>query len=103
MAFPTLNQFKSALSGLTISTKALLSAIVTGTSVLQIQEARDFAIKHASAHPRIVSIASGICGILVVLHNPKVQKFLHIEPGTPVTLPAGTEAIVTGDPSAKIE
>lgn len=78
----TLAKFQAALRKLTISSKALIASIATGTSLMQVQEARDFVIKHTTAHPRITSIAGGIFGILVVLHNPQVQKFLHIEQET---------------------
>lgn len=78
----TIVKFRAALRKMTISSKALIASIATGTSLMQIQEARDFVIKHTVAHPRVASLAGGVFGILVVLHNPQVQKFLHIEQET---------------------
>lgn len=80
----TVDTFKSGLRRLTIGTKTMITTIVTGTSLVQVQEIRDFVIKHTVAHPRLSSIGLGVIGVLVVLHNPKVQKFLHIEVDQPI-------------------
>ena len=72
-------QISSAARRLTISTKALVSSIVAGTTLLQVQQLRDFAIKLTLKHPHISSILLGAAGVLTALHNPKVQKFLHLE------------------------
>lgn len=78
----TIVKFNAFLRRLSIGSKALITTIATGTSLMQVQEARDIVIKHTIAHPRIASLAGGVFGILVVLHNPQVQKFLHIEQET---------------------
>lgn len=93
----TLTKFRSAIRQLTVSTKTLLTFIVTSTSLAQITEVRDFVIKHTVAHPRLTSVGVGVCGVLVVLHNPKVQQFLHIEEETNVDLPDGSSANVHTD------
>lgn len=98
----TLAKIKAGIRQLTIGSKALISAIVTGTSLMQIQEARDFVIMHASAHPRVVSLAGGVCAILIVLHNPKVQKFLHIEQETTGTDAAGQPQITNTEITSKV-
>lgn len=85
----TLTQFNAFVRKLTIGSKALITTIATGTSLMQVQEARDFVIKHTVAHPHIASVTAGVFGVLVVLHNPQVQKFLHIEQETTVTQPDG--------------
>lgn len=86
-----------------ISTKAIVTAIATGTSLLQVQEFRDFAIKLAIKHPHIGSILVGLTTIAVALHNPQVQKFLHISSTENVPLPGGQVATVTTDTTAKVE
>lgn len=99
----TIAKFNAALRRLTIGSKALIASIATGTSLMQIQQARDFVIPHALAHPRLVSFASGFFGILVVLHNPQVQKFLHIEQETTGSAPDGTPTTTSTDITAKVE
>jgi hypothetical protein len=78
----TVQKFHAFLRRLTIGSKALITFIATGTSLMQIQQARDFVIKNTVAHPHVASLAGGLLGIMVVLHNPQVQKFLHIEQQT---------------------
>lgn len=88
----TVQKFNAFLRKLTIGSKALITSIVTGTSLMQVQEARDFVIKNTVAHPHIASIAGGVLAVLVVLHNPQVQKFLHIEEETAVVDKSGATA-----------
>jgi hypothetical protein len=94
---------KAAIRQLTIGTKTLLTSIVTGTTVLQIQEARDFVIKNTVTHPHIASIAGGVFAVLIVLHNPKVQKFLHIEQETTSSSPNGTPVTTNTNITAKVD
>lgn len=94
---------RSGVGRLAISTKTMIGSIATGVSIMQIQEARDFVIKHTVAHPRIATIAVGILGILTLLHNPTVQKILHIAPGTPIDLPAGTPVVVAKNTDATVK
>jgi hypothetical protein len=98
----TLKKFRDALRGLTISTKTMISSIVASTSILQIQQARDFVIAKTVAHPRITSIVMGIAAVLVVLHNPKVQKFLHIEQETNFETPAGNPVQIKTDTTVSV-
>lgn len=93
----TVQKFNAFLRKLTIGSKALITFIATGTSLMQIQEARDFVIKHTLAHPRIASISGGVLAIMVVLHNPQVQKFLHIEQESTGTTPDGTQVKTATD------
>lgn len=90
----TILKFNAFLRQLTIGSKTLITFIATGTSLMQIQQARDFVILHTVSHPRLASITAGVFGILVVLHNPQVQKFLHIEQVT-VTDPTGASTTDT--------
>lgn len=99
----TIVKFNSFLRQLTIGSKTIVSAIVTGTSLMQIQQARDFVIKNTVAHPRISSIAMGVLAILTVLHNPKVQKFLHIDEQKTVALPGGAVEVTNTSTDAKVE
>lgn len=99
----TLTQVRSFIGKISISTKTLIGAVVTGTSLLQIQEARDFVIKHTVAHPRIASICVGILGVLTLLHNPTVQKILHIEQTSSVELPDGKLAVANTVTDAEVK
>lgn len=95
-------QISSTVRRLTISTKALVSAIVAGTSLLQVQQLRDFAIKLTLKHPHVSSILIGAAGVLTVLHNPQVQKFLHIEQQTQIPLAGGGTATINTDTTANV-
>ncbi len=95
-------QITSAARRLTISTKALVSTVVAGTSLLQIQQVRDYAIKVTLSHPHISSILLGITGVLTLLHNPVVQKFLHIEQQAEIPLAGGGTATINTDTTAKV-
>lgn len=97
------NVIKAGFNKFTISTKAAVAAVATGTSLMQIQEVRDFVIKHTVGHPKIASLAAGILGVLTLLHNPTVQKILHIEQKTDIKLPGGgtTPATTTTDAEVK--
>lgn len=99
----TLAKFKAGIRSLTVGTKTLLGSIVTGTSLMQIADARDFVIRHTIAHPRITSLGVGVLAVLTVLHNPQVQKFLHIEQETTGTADDGTQTTTTTDVTAKVE
>lgn len=99
----TLDQAKAFLRKLTIGSKSMITTIVGSVSILQIQEARDFVIKNTVAHPHIATIAVGILGVLTVLHNPTVQKVLHIEETTNVQLPDGTKLPATTTTDAEVK
>ena len=98
----SIERCKATLKRLTISTKTLIGTIITGTSLLQIQEFRDFAIKHAVAHPRIGAVVAGVAGVLTALHNPQVQRLLHIEEEAKVPLEGGGTATLKTDTTLQI-
>ncbi len=99
----TLAAAKPAIRRMTISAKTLVTAIVAGTSVLQIQEVRDFAIKNTLKHPHISSLLLGVTAVLLVLHNPQVQKLLHIQQQENIQLKDGSTAAVSMDTTAEIK